>query len=63
MHNANFSSARHIRTEVMSAGVIVEPRSGQSRGLYVLGAPPINYSPRTKQGGTNVVHHAMFGVT
>jgi len=47
----------------MSAGVIVELRSGQSRSLYVLGAPPINYSPRTKQGGTNAVHDAMFGVT
>lgn len=64
---ANFSLARHIRTGVMPAGHNRwTPGSGQSHGLYMLarfGTPPINYSPRTKQGGTNAVHDAVFEVT
>jgi len=47
--------SRHIRAGIVSAGVIVEPQVRVNRTGHVcpLGAPPINYSPRTKQGGTN----------
>jgi hypothetical protein len=57
MNSSPRLAAHHPCRNVVSAGVIVEPQVRVNRMGRVcpLGAPPINYSPRTKQGGTNAV--------